>query len=87
MVKIAGGGASQPRGAGQAQRRCRGRGHGTEGGDPLRVETPAFAKGAREAGTAFLGAAYGYGAPGELTGEGSLGEAASPDGLRSYLFL
>lgn len=44
-------------------------------------------EGAREAGTAFLGAAYGYGAPGELTGEGSLGEAASPDGLRSYLFL
>ena len=47
----------------------------------------AVAEGAREAGTAFLGAAYGYGAPGELAGEGSLGEAASPDGLRSYLFL
>ena len=44
-------------------------------------------EGAREAGTAFLGAAYGYGAPGELSGEGSLGAAASPDGLRSYLFL
>ena len=27
------------------------------------------------------------GSIGELTGEGSLGEAASPDGLRSYLFL
>ena len=44
-------------------------------------------EGAREAGAAFVGAAYGYGAPGELTGEGSLGEAASPDALRSYLFL
>lgn len=44
-------------------------------------------EGAREAGTAFLGAAYGYGAPGELSGEGSLGESPSPDGLRSYLFL
>ena len=44
-------------------------------------------EGAREAGAAFVGAAYGYGAPGELTGEGSLGESPSPDGLRSYLFL
>lgn len=44
-------------------------------------------EGAREAGTAFVGAAYGYGAPGELTGGGSLGAASSPDGLRSYLFL
>lgn len=44
-------------------------------------------EGAREAGAAFVGAAYGYGSPGELTGEGSLGESPSPDGLRSYLFL
>ena len=44
-------------------------------------------EGAREAGAAFLGAAYGYGTAAELAGEGSLGTAASPDGLRSYLFL
>ena len=43
--------------------------------------------GAREAGAAFGGAACGYGAQGALTGEGSLGESPSPDGLRSYLFL
>ena len=43
-------------------------------------------EGAREAGAAFLGAAYGYGTAAELAGEGSLGAAASPDGLRSYLF-
>lgn len=43
--------------------------------------------GAREAGTAFVGAAYGYGSPGELTGEGSLGAAQSPEGLRAYLLL
>ena len=44
-------------------------------------------EGAREAGTAFVGAAYGYGSPGELTGEGSLGAAQSPEGLRAYLLL
>ena len=49
--------------------------------------TQSALAGAREAGAAFVGAAYGYGAPGELTGEGSLGESPSPDGLRSYLFL